>query len=296
MIDDLIYDIGMNNGDDTAYYLNQGFRVLAVEAIPSLAESARERFAEAIEEQRLTILNVGIQESAGKALFWVHSERSEWSSFDKAMVSRFGGEVVAHEVECVSFREILKQHGVPYYLKIDIEGSDELCLEALSKSDLPKYVSVEAHSLTPLCQLKCLGYSRFKCINQYTHNNPEQSVNRGSDFSRALSEVVTCARQSVSQHVAGKRVGSLLKLPRRVVRSVVRRISFRQAGEASEPAVSGEQDGFSSGSSGPFGEETYGDWSSFEEVAYHWLHLNLGYPHRSNYKRPGWFDFHAVRD
>ena len=30
--DDLIYDVGMNNGDDTAYYLHKGFRVVAVEA------------------------------------------------------------------------------------------------------------------------------------------------------------------------------------------------------------------------------------------------------------------------
>jgi putative ABC transport system substrate-binding protein len=32
----LIYDVGMNNGDDTAYYLRRGFRVLAIEANPDL--------------------------------------------------------------------------------------------------------------------------------------------------------------------------------------------------------------------------------------------------------------------
>jgi hypothetical protein len=31
----LIYDVGMNNGDDTAYYLRRGFRVVAIEPNPA---------------------------------------------------------------------------------------------------------------------------------------------------------------------------------------------------------------------------------------------------------------------
>jgi hypothetical protein len=44
MIGNLIYDIGMNNGDDTAYYLQRGFRVIAVEANPALVSQAIQRF------------------------------------------------------------------------------------------------------------------------------------------------------------------------------------------------------------------------------------------------------------
>jgi hypothetical protein len=36
----LIYDVGMNNGDDTAYYLRRGFRVLAIEANLDLVANA----------------------------------------------------------------------------------------------------------------------------------------------------------------------------------------------------------------------------------------------------------------
>jgi hypothetical protein len=46
MLPNLIYDIGMHNGDDTAYYLSRGFNVLAVEANPKLAATATERFVE----------------------------------------------------------------------------------------------------------------------------------------------------------------------------------------------------------------------------------------------------------
>jgi 16S rRNA A1518/A1519 N6-dimethyltransferase RsmA/KsgA/DIM1 with predicted DNA glycosylase/AP lyase activity len=41
---DLIYDVGMNNGDDTAYYLRRGFRVVAIEADTRLVRCAAERF------------------------------------------------------------------------------------------------------------------------------------------------------------------------------------------------------------------------------------------------------------
>ena len=40
----LVYDIGMNNGDDTAYYLSLGYKVIAVEAVPDLVDAATERF------------------------------------------------------------------------------------------------------------------------------------------------------------------------------------------------------------------------------------------------------------
>jgi len=47
-IERLIYDVGMNNGDDSAYYLSLGFRVVAIEANPELVEQAKLRFAREI--------------------------------------------------------------------------------------------------------------------------------------------------------------------------------------------------------------------------------------------------------
>ena len=38
---DLIYDVGFHHGEDTAYYLKKGFRVVAFEAHPRLAEKGR---------------------------------------------------------------------------------------------------------------------------------------------------------------------------------------------------------------------------------------------------------------
>jgi hypothetical protein len=65
MINNLIYDVGMNNGNDTAYYLHCGFKVLAIEANPVLCSQATVRFEQEIEQGQLQILNIGIAPTSG---------------------------------------------------------------------------------------------------------------------------------------------------------------------------------------------------------------------------------------
>lgn len=57
---DLIYDVGMHLGDDTAFYLSQGFKVVGIEANPDLAATARQRFSSEIRSGQLTVVNAGI--------------------------------------------------------------------------------------------------------------------------------------------------------------------------------------------------------------------------------------------
>jgi FkbM family methyltransferase len=49
---------------------------------------------------------------------------------------------------------------------------------------------------------------------------------------------------------------------------------------------------FPFGSSGPFGDDTEGEWEPLETIAYDWLHMRLGKNRRSSLE-DGWFDFHA---
>ena len=49
---DLIFDIGMHKGEDTEFYLKKGFRVVAIEADPDLANLCRKRFKEFIDKGR----------------------------------------------------------------------------------------------------------------------------------------------------------------------------------------------------------------------------------------------------
>jgi hypothetical protein len=60
----------------------------------------------------------------------------------------------------------LEKYGVPFYLKVDIEGSEALVIRDLSRDDLPQYVSIEMWGIDSICQLYALGYRKFKVVNQ----------------------------------------------------------------------------------------------------------------------------------
>ncbi|HXE53786.1 MAG TPA: FkbM family methyltransferase, partial [Tepidisphaeraceae bacterium] len=91
----LIYDVGMNNGDDTAYYLSKGYRVVAIEADPVLVEQATHRFASEIAAERVTILNVAVAPTDGTARFWTSPTMRIWNSFNREIATREGRQAVA---------------------------------------------------------------------------------------------------------------------------------------------------------------------------------------------------------
>lgn len=163
---DLIYDVGAHRGEDTAHYLRSGYRVVAVEANPQLADSLSQRFA----GDPVVVVNAGIGLRRGSATFWVNEANDEHSSFDREVGCRDGTPCHAVEVESVTFRSLLDRHGVPFYLKIDIEGADGLCLSSLSPDDLPTYVSIESHTADYVDRLSQLGYRHFKLVDQTRHS------------------------------------------------------------------------------------------------------------------------------
>lgn len=176
MAKDLIFDVGLHTGKDTAFYLAKGFRVVAVEANDALVEEASRRFADEIDAGRLTIHHVAIAEREGTVDFFVNDQKDDWGTTSLAFVGRNEALGTTHtkvEVPCVPLQRIIEEHGVPYYAKIDIEGADLLCLEAfLDFEERPEYISIEATLdcfegvFAEFAHLWVLGYRRFKIVNQ----------------------------------------------------------------------------------------------------------------------------------
>jgi FkbM family methyltransferase len=172
----LVYDIGLHDGSDTAYYLQRGFRVVAVEANPELAASAEQRFADAIANGDLSVLNVAIGESEGEATFWV-SEHTEWSSFDRAIAARQGSGHEAINIRVTPLAKIVEQHGLPWLCKVDIEGADRFCLDAFSPDARPELMSVELSGEWDVVgRLAALGYTRFRLFDQLRLCNANRLV------------------------------------------------------------------------------------------------------------------------
>jgi len=279
MISDLIFDVGMNNGDDTAYYLFKGFRVVAIEADPALIECARERFAEPIRQGQLQLVNAAIGPREETAPFWICESKSEWNSFDRGIASREGRSCHAIEVRCRPFRDLLKQYGVPYYLKIDIEGHDVYCVADLDPGDLPKYLSLEIGSIECLWALRDVGYKSYKLITQHDH----------SQLSVDLLSLKALVKRQLRPYPALYGFGrSLAQAGRQLLPVASVHANHR------DPGTNGRPWTFNFGSSGPFGEDTNGPWRTLEDTAYTWITYQLG---RTVHGKPHWsglwHDVHA---
>jgi FkbM family methyltransferase len=167
---DLIYDLGMNNGADTDFYLQKGFRVVAIEANPPLCQAAARRFRGEIETGQLTILNYGIADEVGRKEFRINLDKDDWSSFEPSYSDRTAN-VEVIQVECLRLDDVFDEFGIPYYLKVDIEGYDDCAVRALERTrkhtrKLPAYVSTEATVPQFGSRMAALGYDAFKYISQ----------------------------------------------------------------------------------------------------------------------------------
>lgn len=168
-VDDLIYDVGLNVGQDAEFYLKKGFRVVGIEANPVVADVARSRLSPTFGE-RLEIVTVGIGPSHEVLPFYVNRRHHEQSTFLKQFTNGatwdMGLDVI--EVRVTSIDDVIRKHGVPHYMKIDIEAWDMIVLNQLGECGArPKYISVETGpTLDWIRKLQALGYSSFKLRNQ----------------------------------------------------------------------------------------------------------------------------------
>jgi len=187
---DLIYDVGMHRGEDTDLYLAKGFRVVAFEANPDLVKACKERFAAVLANGRLTIVEGAImQDTSQKTVtFYQNPVATIWGTVDPQWAQRNARMGWASEevtVNVVNFADCIEKYGMPYHLKIDIEGADMECLDTLSRFNcVPDFVSIESNKLSmdgiraEMSLLTNLGYDRFKAIQQATvssqhiHNPP----------------------------------------------------------------------------------------------------------------------------
>jgi FkbM family methyltransferase len=158
----LAFDVGMHNGDDTAYYAAKGYRVISVEAMPDYAAAARERFAGEIAAGDVTIENVGIAAERGELPFYINPKNSVQSSFVEP--SAEGWEKIRIPTKPLS--DLVHQHGTPDFMKLDIEHFDLIALGSLARNNiLPKYISCESHSVDVILTLWAMGYRRFRLVN-----------------------------------------------------------------------------------------------------------------------------------
>lgn len=183
-------DLGMHDGRDTAFYLREGYRVVAVDADPRQCEKARKLFKAAIEKDDLTVLNYGIGPTDGERTFY-RSECDYWSSFDAGLAGRRDTKVQPITVPCMNPRFLLERYGLPYYMKVDIEGSDRCVIDAIAEFGVrPRYLSVELTHCDTIDAVEALGYEQFAVVDQ---SKFPKGVNPSGPFGEAITEWVSAS-------------------------------------------------------------------------------------------------------
>jgi FkbM family methyltransferase len=170
MKNNLIFDLGFFNGDDTAYYLKKGYKVVAVEANHELYKKGLERFAKEVKSRDLMLLHrVFHRNSDIKTFFYIHPKNPDWSTADKSKAEYLNINTSV-EVLSVNYYQLQSVYGTPYYVKCDIEGFDYLLIQQVCDIlEKPEYLSFELSRLDyfkTFSYLYVAGYTGFQLINQ----------------------------------------------------------------------------------------------------------------------------------
>ena len=276
MDNNLIYDIGMNNGDDTKYYLSLGYNVIAVDASPDLVNEAQYLFEKDINKKQLEILNLGIASQEGHLDFYLNKHDSVWNSFDKDLGSRGGAGFKIVKVKTQSLDKLICEKGLPFYLKIDIEGYDTIALRSLVNCrEKPKYLSVELYDIDLITMLNDLGYTGFKIIEQGSLLPLETPP---------FKEYVIYSRQVRFRHSMNIFIRVIRKLFGRLVNTWFEK-RYKRLFTYNYPA----------GSSGAFGRDLPGQWHNLNEIKEVFLHYQKLFETSKGCKSNGWWiDIHAT--
>lgn len=177
---DLIIDLGFHNGDDTNFYLAKGYNVVAVEANTTLYLEGKDRFAKEINSGRLLLINKAVSPEKGEIPFYVHPTNTDWSSCYHHIVTSDGSQPELINVETITLHELYEQHGVPHYMKVDIEGADVFVAKQVSEYEVkPDYISFETSRRDfagLFSYLYVSGYGGYQLINQMNNYGLEAEV------------------------------------------------------------------------------------------------------------------------
>lgn len=164
----IIYDFGSNNGDDIPYYLLKSDLVIAIEANPFLANLIKDRFKKEIKRGNLIVENYvcTVEDRPKMSPFFIHKTFSPLSQlptpsetqleqFDKVMLPS------------INVIDLIKKHGEPWYIKIDLEHYDHILLNELFINNItPPYISAELHNIQVFAMMMALGkYNAFKLVD-----------------------------------------------------------------------------------------------------------------------------------
>src|SRR5439155_4370448 len=142
---DLVYDVGANDGSKTDIFLRLGARVVAVEPDPHNQEVITRRFLRyRAVKKPVIVVGKALSDQNAIETMWVDTDGSalntlsqKWVSSLQADQTRFGHAVAfkeRREVHTTTLVDLFATYGVPFFVKIDVEGYELSVLRGLKQA------------------------------------------------------------------------------------------------------------------------------------------------------------------
>lgn len=167
---DLVFDVGAHVGDRVASFRRLGARVVAVEPQRAMVRALQLLYGR---DQSVTIEAVAVGAQAGRARMLINSDNPTVSSVSPAFVNAARGAPgwetqrwsESADVEVTTLDALIARHGVPAFVKLDVEGFEAEALSGLSQA--VRALSFEFTTIQPGVALACIeqcvamGYAQF---------------------------------------------------------------------------------------------------------------------------------------
>ena len=167
---DLVFDVGAHIGDRVASFQRLGARVVAVEPQPSMVRALRLLYGRS---RSVVIEALAVGREPGRARMLINVDNPTVSSVSPAFVEAAHGAPgwesqrwsETADVAVTTLDALIAKHGVPAFIKIDVEGFEAEALSGLSQA-----VPVLSFEFTTIqrdiglaCIERCsaMGYGRF---------------------------------------------------------------------------------------------------------------------------------------
>jgi FkbM family methyltransferase len=282
----LIFDIGFHKGEDLQYFLHLGYNVVGVDADPRMVEQAKQTFASQFAAGQLKVFNYAISEEDNADIEFNVSEWTLWNSLRKEVAGRDNKAMQTIQVKTHRLDTLMKENGVPYYCKVDIEGYDALAVSTLQNSDFrPVFISVETEcigdteiisdekALETLVNLHKLGYDRFKLVDQKT-----LEVLTDAPFYGVKKTPPPPPKRSLMDKILGRTPVVPKQLSH--FESMKKKHNFN----------------FPASTTGPFGDQLEGEWIGFEKAkAILLFHRKMYFAQEGVPNYSFWCDWHATK-
>jgi FkbM family methyltransferase len=176
---DLVFDIGAHVGDRIPCFLRLGARkVIAVEPNPALVRTLRLLYGLA---RRVTVEPVAVGRSQGTAVLKLNVDNPTVSTASDAFLQAAAGArgwegqqwTSTVSVPVTTLDALIARHGMPAFIKIDVEGYEAEALAGLSQP--PRALSFEfttiQRDVAAACVERCaaLGYVRYNAMLGESH-------------------------------------------------------------------------------------------------------------------------------